>query len=177
MFPCATTPYRVYHSKKPWQTTLRKDTSLIKYNVYKGPVMKTIYSLAASLLALASLVPSAAQAAPLGNTGTYTNIVWSVATSVPELARCNELKVDITGDLNNGTNYSVYGNLNCAASNTSYPVSGSASFLNNGTFTMNLFLSSGTVLQCFNLNGLSGTCRYVTTGTNAVLGTATLTFR
>ena len=139
--------------------------------------MKTIYSLAASLLALASLVPSAAQAAPLGNTGTYTNIVWSVSTTVPQFSGCNELRVDVTGDLNNSSNSSVYGGLNCVASNTAYPVSGVASFLTNGTFAMNLFLSSGTVLQCFNLNGLSGTCRYVNTGTNTVLGTATLTFR
>ena len=139
--------------------------------------MKTIYSLAASLLVLASPVPSAAQAAPFGNTGTYTNVVWNVSTSVPEFARCNELRVDATGDLNNSTNYSIYGSLNCAASNTSFPVSGSAGFISNGTFTMNLFLSSGTVLQCFNLNGLSGTCRYVTIGTNASLGTAFLTFR
>lgn len=139
--------------------------------------MKTIYSLAASLLALASLVPGAAQAAPFGNTGTYTNVVWSVSTTVPQLAGCNELRVDATGDLNNSSNLSVYGNLNCTASNTSYPVSGVASFLNNGTFTLNLFLSNGAVLQCFNLPGLSGNCQYVSSATNARLGSAFLTFR
>ena len=150
---------------------------MIKYKVYKGLVMKTISSLAVSLLALASLVPSAAQAAPFGNTGTYTHLVWNVSTSVPEFAGCNELRVDATGDLNNSSNYSIYGGLNCVASNTSYPVSGTAGLLNNGTFTMTLFLSSGSVLRCSNLNGLSGTCRYVTIGTNAPLGTAFLTFR
>ena len=128
-------------------------------------------------MAFASLLPYAARAAPFGNTGTYTNVVWSVSTSVPEPARCNELRVDATGDLNNSSNLSIYGNLNCAVDNTFYPVSGSANFSNNGTFTMNLFLSSGVVLQCFNLPGLSGTCRYVTTETNAVRGTVFLTFR
>ena len=139
--------------------------------------MKTIYSLAASLLALASLVPGAAQAAPFGNTGTYTNVVWNVSTSFPEFARCNELRVDATGDLSNSSNYSVYGSLNCIASNTSLPVSGSAGFLNNGTFTMTLFVGTGVALQCLGLNGLSGACRYVAIGTNAPLGTAFLTFR
>jgi len=138
--------------------------------------MKTAHGFVATLLAFASLLPNAAQSAPFGNTGTYTNVVWFVSTTVPELARCNELRVDATGDLNNSSNLSIYGNLNCA-DNTSYPISGVASFLNNGTFTMNLLLSSGVVLQCFNLPGLSGTCRYVTTGTNAVRGTAFLTFR
>jgi len=138
--------------------------------------MKTIYSLAASLLALASLVPSAAQAAPLGNTGTYTNIVWSVSTTVPEFARCDELRVDVTGDLNNSSRYSVYGGLNCV-DGTSYPVSGSAGFIKDGTFFMSLFISSGVALQCFNLNGLSGTCRITKTGTNEPLGTALVTFR
>ena len=139
--------------------------------------MKTIYSLAASLLALASPVPSAAQAAPFGNTGTYTNVVWNVSTSVPEFARCNELRVDATGDLNNSSRFSIYGNLNCIASGTFYPVSGSAGFSRDGTFTINLFLGSGAVLQCFNLNGLSGRCQYVTVGTNAFRGAAFLTFR
>ena len=139
--------------------------------------MKTIYSLAASLLALASFVPSAAQAAPIGNTGTYTNVVWSVSTTVPQFAGCNELRVDATGDLNNSSNLSVYGGLNCVASNTSYSVTGVASFLNNGTFSLNLLLSGGTVLQCSNLPGLSGTCRYVEIGTNVIRGTAVITFR
>ena len=139
--------------------------------------MKTSHGFVAALLAFAALLPNAAQSAPVGNTGTYTNVVWSVSTTVPQFAGCNELRVDATGDLNNSSNLSVYGALNCVASNTSYPVTGSAGFLSNGTFTMSLFLTSGTVLQCFNLNGLSGACRYVTTGTNAPLGTAFLTFR
>ena len=139
--------------------------------------MKRIYNLAASLLALVSLVPNTAQSAPFGNTGTYRNVVWNVSTSVPEFARCNELVVDATGDLNFSNRLSVYGSLNCAATQTAFPVSGVASFVSDGTFVMNLFLSSGSVLQCFNLAGLSGTCQVITPGVNTVRGTAFLTFR
>lgn len=139
--------------------------------------MKTAHGFVAALLAFAALLPNAAQSAPFGNTGTYTNVVWSVSTTVPQLARCTELLVDATGDLNNSSRLSVYGNLNCIADNTSYPVSGSATIFNNGKFGMNLFLSSGAALQCFNWTGLSGICTVVNTGTNAVIGTATLTLR
>jgi len=139
--------------------------------------MKTSRSLVASLLAFASLLPYAAQSAPSGNTGTYTNVLWVVSTTVPQLARCTELLVDATGDLNNSSRLSVYGNLNCFADNTAYPANGSATIFNNGKFGMNLFLSSGAALQCFNWTGLSGICTVVNTGTNAVLGTATLTLR
>lgn len=139
--------------------------------------MKNVSKLLASLFVLVTALPSAANAAGVGPTNTYTDVVWSVSTTVPQFAGCNELRVDATGDLNNSSNLSIYGALNCVASYTSYPVTGSAGFLSNGTFTMNLFLTNGTTLQCFNLNGLSGTCRYVTIGTNAPLGTAFLTFR
>ena len=139
--------------------------------------MKNVSRLLASLFVLVTALPSAANAAGVAPTNTYTDVVWSVSTSVPEFAGCNELRIDATGDLNNSSRLSVYGSLNCVASYTSYPVTGSAGFLSNGTFTMTLFVSSGTVLACNNLNGLSGTCRYVTSGTNAPLGTALLTFR
>ena len=139
--------------------------------------MKTIYSLAASLLALVSLVPSAAQAIGVGVTNTYTEVVWSVSTTVPQLANCPALRVDATGDLNNSTRLSVYGAQNCFAPSGSYPMSGVAYFTERGQFNMNLLLSSGAVLQCFNWTGLSGTCQYVAPGTSAVLGTATLTLR
>ena len=139
--------------------------------------MKTTYRLAASLLALAALVPSAAQAIGVGVTNTYTNVVWSVSTTVPQLAGCNELKVDATGDLNNSKSMSIYGVQNCLALGGAYPVFGTAYFADNGTFTMNLFLGAGFVLQCFNWTGLNGRCQYLTAGTGASLGTAFLTLR
>lgn len=139
--------------------------------------MKNTHGFVAALLVFAALLPNAAQSAPFGNTGTYTNVVWSVSTTVPQFARCNELRVDATGDLNNSPNISVYGALNCFAENGSYPVNGNAFFSDNGTFSMNLILSNNIVLQCFNLTGLNGTCKYIRTTDNFTLGTAFITFR
>ena len=139
--------------------------------------MKTIYNLAASLLALVSLVPGTAQAAPFGNTGTYTNVVWSVSTTVPQFAGCSELRVDATGDLNNSNRMSIYGAQNCFVTNDAFPLSGSAIFGNGGMLNMNLFVGSGFVLQCNNWTGLSGSCKYISLGSGALLGTAFLTFR
>ena len=135
--------------------------------------MKKVHGFAVSLLALVGLLPSLGQAVGVASTNTYTDVVWSV----PQLANCTELRVDATGDLNNGTKLSVYGAQNCFAPTGSYPMSGVADFADNGEFSKNLFLNSGAVLQCFNWTGLSGTCQYVSPGTNAVLGTATLTLR
>jgi len=139
--------------------------------------MKKIHGFAVSLLALVGLLPSVGQAVGVASTNTYTDVVWSVSTTVPQLANCTELRVDATGDLNNGTRLSVYGAQNCFAPSGSYPMSGVAYFTERGQFNMNLLLSSGAVLQCFNWTGLSGTCQYVAPGTSAVLGTATLTLR
>ena len=139
--------------------------------------MKTSRSLVASLLAFAALLPNAAQSAPFGNTGTYTNVVWSVSTTVPQFAGCSEVRIDATGDLNNSNRLSIYGAQNCLVNNDAFPLSGMGIFAADGKFNMNLFVGSGFVLQCYNWTGLSGSCKYVSLGSGALLGTAFLTLR
>jgi len=139
--------------------------------------MKTFFKFWASLFVLVTALPSVSNAAGVAPTNTYTDVVWSVSTTVPDFARCTELRVDATGDLNNSRRLSLYGGQNCFADNDVFPASGSAIFNANGTFSMNLFLGSGYVLQCNEWTGLSGSCKYVLIGNGTTVGTAVLTFR
>lgn len=137
--------------------------------------MKNVCKLLATLIVSVAAFSSTANAVGVGPASTYTDVVWSVSTTVPELAGCNTLRVDATGDLNNGKRLGVHGNLNCQ--NGAYAITGTAYFDDQGLFNMELFAGAGLLLQCPRFQGLSGRCDYLVTGTGRVLGSAFLTLR
>lgn len=133
------------------------------------------------LTALLLAIPTAANAYRVGTPDTYTDLVWSVSTSVAGLSGCTELQLDATGDLNNSSKLTLYGALNCPFQQSgSYGVVGSSYFGSDGSFNMTLIVGSGLSLECIRLSGasLGGSCSYVQLGSGgATLGSARLTFR
>ena len=131
------------------------------------------------LTALLLAIPTVAQAYRVGTPDTYTDLLWSVSSSVPGLSGCTELQLDATGDLVNSSKLSFYGALNCPfQQGGSYGVVGSAYFGSDGSFNMTLIVGSGLSLECIRLPGstLSGSCSYVELA-GPILGSARLTFR
>lgn len=129
------------------------------------------------LAALLVALPAVSQAYRVGATDTYSDLLWSVSTSVSGLSGCNELQVDATGDLVNSSKLSIYGALNCPfQTGGSYGVVGSAYFGADGSYNMTLIIGSNTAIECFGWPGLGGPCTVLDTAGNR-LGSASLAFR
>jgi hypothetical protein len=125
-----------------------------------------------------ALVASAALISPtwaltVAPTTTYGGLVWSLSTSVSGLPQCPQVFLDLTGDLVNSSRLSMYGTLNCPASNSSYAITGSAYFGANGTLNMNAMIGGFWQLNCANMVGFQGSCT-IQNGSGVILGTAFL---
>ena len=94
-----------------------------------------------------------------GSTSTYSSVTWSFSHNINGLSSmCNQLRVDLTGDIFNSKSMIVYGALNCPALNSGYPATGSAYFSDGGSFNMNLTLGNGFVISCGRVYNFSGSC-------------------
>lgn len=130
------------------------------------------------LLALAAAVlpPVTSNASTFGSTSTYSNILWTMSTSVSGFNLCNELRLDGSGDMANSNSFVISGALNCPAIGGAYGAVGSLYMSTDGTFNMNLLLGAGYALQCVRMIGLSGMCVF-SNAAGVQLGTGLLSFR
>ena len=112
-----------------------------------------------SALILAGLSALAAAQA-ITSTLTYSNLAFSLTTSLSGYAACNELRVDASGDLVTSTKFIVYGVLNCPSTATGYTLAGSGYVGFDGSVNMAFFMSNGMALQCPRLVGLAGACTF-----------------
>lgn len=103
---------------------------------------------------------TALNAQTLGNTSTFSGLLWFVSTSTPGLQGCTELILDATGDVGRSANYAMYGQVYCPSLGGSYASSGNAYFDALNGFHMTVSIGVTYQLVCDNLSGatLSGTC-------------------
>lgn len=126
-------------------------------------------------VALMVFLPLGGNASSFGTTTTYSNILWTVSTTIPDFAGCTELRLDGTGDMQHSFSFGLYGALNCPALGGGYGAVGSGYGDVEGRFNLNLIIGAGVSLVCPRMVSLSGAC-VVTNSSGVRVGTAYITF-
>lgn len=132
-------------------------------------------SLIRRLIALATLA-TCTVAAHGQTTTTFSNLAFSLTTTLAGYTACNELRLDASGDFANSTKFVVYGVLNCPSTATGYTLAGSGYIGFDGSINWAFFMSNGMALQCPRLVNLGGACTFHN-GAGLQVGTATIALK
>jgi len=117
-----------------------------------------------------------AQAQTLATTQTFSNLAFSLTTTLSGYTACNELRLDASGDFASSTKFVVYGVLNCPSTATGYTLAGSGYVGFDGSINWAFFMSNGMALQCPRLVNLAGSCTFHN-GAGVQVGTATIALK
>ena len=108
-----------------------------------------------------SLAAIGASAASLVQTTTLANVELGVYTPGTDMATCNRLSIDLSGDLNSFNNWTVAGYLSCNSGMT-YTVGGAGYLTTSNEIYFTVDVGLTRKMQCvLSTYSYRGTCTYV----------------